>query len=93
MSKSVIRKNQFSGVNSPQTPHDDQHIQLDGQVGSFSVTMKTTTPQSAPAIDSHPAFSLWWERWRREARTRVSPPPSIGRHSYSATEATSHLIR
>jgi hypothetical protein len=26
MSKSVIRKNQFSGVNSPQTPPDDSHI-------------------------------------------------------------------
>jgi len=26
MSKSVIRKKQFSGVNSPQTPHDDSHI-------------------------------------------------------------------
>jgi hypothetical protein len=74
MSKSVTRKNQFSGANSPQTPHDDQHIQLDGKVGSFNVTMKTTTSQFAPVIDSHPAFSLWWERWRREARTRVSPP-------------------
>jgi hypothetical protein len=31
----MIRKNQFSGVNSPQTPQDDQRIQLDGQVGSL----------------------------------------------------------
>lgn len=71
MSKSAIRKSQFSGVNSPQTPHDDLRIRLDGHVGSSSVTTKTTTPPSAPVIDSHPAFSLWWERWRREARTRV----------------------
>jgi hypothetical protein len=74
MSKSVTRKNPSSGVNSPQTPHDDQHIQIGGQVGSFGIKMKTTTPHSVPVIDSHPAFSLWWERWRREARTRVSPP-------------------
>jgi hypothetical protein len=77
MSKSVIREKQFSGVNSPQTPHDDQRIHIDGHAGSSSVTMKTTTPQSAPAIDSHPAFSSWWERWRREARTRVSLPRDI----------------
>ena len=82
MSKSVIRKNQFSGVNSRQTPHDDQHIQLDGQVGSFSVTMKTTTPQSAPAIDSHPDFSLWWERWRREAGTDSRVPPAVYRETF-----------
>jgi hypothetical protein len=71
MSKSVIRKNQFSGVNSPQTPQDDQRIQLDGQIGSFSVKVKATPQQSAPVIDSHPAFSfsMWWERWRRKART------------------------
>jgi len=81
MSKSVIRKNQFSGLNSPQTPHDDSHIQLRGQVGSASVTMKTIDQQSAPrdevVIDSHPAFSLWWKRWR-EARIRVSPPRPSG---------------
>jgi len=73
MSKSAIRKNQFSGVSSPQTPQNDQRIQLDGQIGSFSVKMKASAQHSAPVIDSHPAFSLWWERWRREARTRVSP--------------------
>jgi hypothetical protein len=75
MSKSVIRKNQFSGVNSSHTPREDQRIQLDGQIDGFSVKMKATAQPSAPVIDSHPAFSVWWERWRREARTRVSPSP------------------
>jgi hypothetical protein len=59
LSKSVNRENQFSGVNSPQTPQDDQRIQFDGQVGSSGVKMKTPTPQFAPAFDSHPVFSLW----------------------------------
>jgi hypothetical protein len=77
MSRSVTREDQFSGVNSPQTPPDDQHIHIDGQVSSSGVTMKTTTPQFPPGIGAHPAFSLWWERWR-EARTRVSLPRPQG---------------
>jgi hypothetical protein len=85
MSKSVIKKNQFSSANSPQTPHDDQHIRLDAKVGSFSATMKTTTPQSAPVVDSHPAFSLWWERWRARSADSGFPAASRGKHSGAAT--------
>jgi hypothetical protein len=73
MSKSVIRHNPFNGVKSLQTPRGDSHMQLGDQVGSASVPMKTREEQSAPVIDSRPAFSLWWKRWR-EARIRFSPP-------------------
>jgi hypothetical protein len=77
MSNSAINQNRFSGVNSPQTPPEDLHIQLVGRVGSPSVTIKATG-QPSPAldkagIDSNPVFSSWWERWRK-ARTRVFPP-------------------
>jgi hypothetical protein len=71
MSKSAIKKSQFSSVNPPQTPHDNQRTQLDGQ--DSVLTMKSPSPKSASVIDSHPAFSVWWERWRREARIRVFP--------------------
>jgi hypothetical protein len=86
MSNSVINQKPFSGVNSSQTPHQDSNMQGGGQDGSLSVTMKTKDQQWAAenktTIDSHPAFSfsLWWERWRREARTRF-PIASIKRHS------------
>jgi hypothetical protein len=73
MSRSVIRHNPFNGVNSPQIPHEDSYIQLGDEVVSASVPMKTREEQSAPVIDSRPAFSLWWKRWR-EARIRFSPP-------------------
>jgi hypothetical protein len=71
MSKSVIRHDPFNGIHSPQTPREDSHMQLDDQVGSPSVPMKTTDEQSAPVIDSRPAFSLWWKRWRE---ARVASP-------------------
>jgi len=60
-----------------------------GQEGGVSEDVEATrTPivmqQSAKAQDeavndSHPAFSAWWERWRK-ARTRFSLVASIGRH-------------
>ena len=87
MSNSVINQKLFSGVNASQTPHEGSNMQVGGQAGTLSVTMKSKDQRSAAAenkttIDLHPAFSfsLWWERWRREARTRF-PMSSIGRHS------------
>jgi hypothetical protein len=91
MSNSVINQEPFSGVCPSRTPHEDSTMQDGGQdggqAGSLGVTMKAEDQQSAVAehkttIDSHPtfSFSLWWERWRREARTRF-PMPSIRRHS------------
>jgi hypothetical protein len=84
MSNSVISQKPFNGVNSPQTPRDDWHMQLGAQVGSPGVTMKNRDQRSAARdtaiIDPHPAFSLWWKRWR-EARTRVAPTTSIRGHS------------
>jgi hypothetical protein len=86
MSNSVINQKPLSGVSSSQTPHEDSNMQVGDQAGSLSVTMKSKDQQSAAenktTIDSHPAFSfsLWWERWRREARARF-PIASIRRHS------------
>lgn len=87
MSNSVINHKAFSGVNTSRTPHEDSDVQVGGQAGSLSVAIKTKGQQSAAAenkttVDSHPpfSFSLWWERWRREARTRF-PLSSIRRHS------------
>jgi hypothetical protein len=83
MSNSVINHKPFSGVNSSRTLHEDPNVQVGGQ----AVAIKTAGQQSAAAenkttVDSHPpfSFSLWWERWRREARTRF-PLSSIRRHS------------
>jgi hypothetical protein len=84
MSNSVQKP--FSGANSSQTPHEDSNVQVGGHAGSLSVRMKTKDQPSAAdnktTIDLHPAFSfsLWWERWRREARRRF-PMASIRRHS------------
>ncbi len=45
-------------------------MRFDGQVGNLNVAMKTIDQQSAPVIDSNPAFSAWWERWREATTTR-----------------------
>jgi hypothetical protein len=86
MSNSVINQKSFSDVNSPQTPHEGSNMQVGGQAAGLGVRMKSKDQRSAAenktTIDSHPAFSfsLWWERWRRETRTRF-PMSSIRRHS------------
>jgi hypothetical protein len=80
MANSVIRNstNQrpFIGVDSTPTPREDSHIQPTVAGDNLGVTTKTIDQQSAArdeaVMDSHPAFSLWWDRWRREAETRVS---------------------
>ena len=83
-----VSRNRARAVNSPQTLHEDPHVQFAGHVGNPNVTMKATDQQSAarnePVInrnrdsDSRPAFAVWWERWR-EARNHISPT-SIKRH-------------
>ena len=43
------------------------------------VMQQSAKAQDEAVIDSHPAFSAWWERWRK-ARTRFSLVASIRRH-------------
>jgi hypothetical protein len=43
------------------------------------VMQQSAKAQDEGVIDSHPAFSAWWERWRK-ARARFSLVASIRRH-------------
>jgi hypothetical protein len=43
------------------------------------VMQQSAKAQDEAVIDSHPAFSAWWERWQK-ARTRFSLVASIKRH-------------